>query len=140
MGDLPRTLLRSLFDAAVRARRSKLCVRRTCRHGRRAGWSSSVPASAAAAMAAAVEITTAARSTSSTARWSHGHLHPDETDSGPAKPGPVPDAAGMAGAKRLLALVGGLSASDHVLLPDLGRRIGAHHVSGAPDYAGGHAG
>src|SRR5262249_2751383 len=115
--DSPRTLLRSLFDTAIARAVPRRCLPPHL-PPRPEGRLIVVGAgNAAAAMAAAGEdhYGDDLSFLAGAVVTRYGHLHPTRRIEVIEAGHPVPDAAGMAGAKRLLALVGGLSADDRVL-------------------------
>jgi hydroxypyruvate reductase len=117
MVDSPRTLLRTLFDAAIARAVPKVCLPPHL-PPRPPGRLVVVGAGkAAAAMAAAVEdhYGDPLDFLAGAVVTRYGHLHPTRRIEVIEAGHPVPDAAGLAGAKRLLAIVGGLSADDRVL-------------------------
>ena len=111
----PRSLLRSMFDAAVGAALpSEVLGAASSAPAAGAARSSSVPAKPAASMAKAVED-----------HWPgpleglvvtrYGHGAPCQRIEMVEASHPVPDAAGQEAAKRILAMVKGLTADDLVL-------------------------
>ncbi|WCM94551.1 glycerate kinase [Acidovorax sp. NCPPB 2350] len=110
----PRALLRRMFDAAVAAARPEVCVPPHLPPPPRGRTVVIGAGKAAAAMARAVE-----------AHWPgplsglvvtrYGHAVPCERIGVVEAAHPVPDAAGEAAARRMLALVQGLGADDLVL-------------------------
>ena len=135
----PRDLLRAMFDQAVAAALPARIVPRTCRRRRRAAPSCSVPARPRRPWRKAVED-----------HWPgpleglvvtrYGHAVPCERIEIVEAAHPVPDAAGEAAARRILELARGAGPDDLVLVPDLGRRLGAAGAAGRGADARGQAG